>query len=365
MLMCAIAIIIAVIVDANASTACLVHANLPGAYMAGGGFGECPNPAHDCVTTGSPGCSDVACCKAVCALDSFCCESSWDALCTVEAEATCYLVPVCNPFCPANLDLDADVDGADLAVLLGAWGLSTHCVDINGDGSVNGADLAIMLGAWGPCAVACPDIVDELELATDELNAIVVALAALDPNPPLRDRAAAALAIAHDIERVLERLAAIDAALLAVGPSSPGCPSPAVVARTRAKLAEAEIALARLAIKMHYIANPETSPSEADAAREEAVAQALLAIELITAAGAQLGGGGPCAESDHDCCMEGGPGCSDFACCTIVCEFDPLCCVIAWDSLCVTLAESLCGLDCSLPSDAPAPVTPAAATQPR
>jgi hypothetical protein len=40
------------------------------------------------------------------------------------------------------------VNGADLGLLLGAWG-STGPGDLNGDGTVNGADLGLLLGAWG------------------------------------------------------------------------------------------------------------------------------------------------------------------------------------------------------------------------
>jgi hypothetical protein len=39
------------------------------------------------------------------------------------------------------------VDGADLGILLGAWG--TGAGDINGDGTTDGADLGVLLGAWG------------------------------------------------------------------------------------------------------------------------------------------------------------------------------------------------------------------------
>ena len=56
----------------------------------------------------------------------------------------------CPPSCSADLNGDGAVNGADLALLLGAWGSSSGgCADLNGDGTVNGADLAVMLGAWG------------------------------------------------------------------------------------------------------------------------------------------------------------------------------------------------------------------------
>jgi hypothetical protein len=41
------------------------------------------------------------------------------------------------------------VDAADLAALLGAWGIAGG--DVNGDGTTDAADLASLLGAWGPC----------------------------------------------------------------------------------------------------------------------------------------------------------------------------------------------------------------------
>lgn len=49
-----------------------------------------------------------------------------------------------------DLNGDGDVDGFDLATLLGAWGPCTGCcpADLNGSGSVNGFDLAMLLGAW-------------------------------------------------------------------------------------------------------------------------------------------------------------------------------------------------------------------------
>lgn len=48
-----------------------------------------------------------------------------------------------------DLDGNAVVDGADLAILLGAWGTDDRTADLDGDGAVDGADLAVLLGAWG------------------------------------------------------------------------------------------------------------------------------------------------------------------------------------------------------------------------
>lgn len=45
-----------------------------------------------------------------------------------------------------DLNGDGVVDGADLGLLLGAWGQSGG--DLDGDGTTNGADLGLLLGAW-------------------------------------------------------------------------------------------------------------------------------------------------------------------------------------------------------------------------
>lgn len=66
----------------------------------GGGTGDC------CSSNGSPGCNDSFCENTVCALDPFCCNTTWDAACANAALANC---PVCGsgggntgPCCAAN-----------------------------------------------------------------------------------------------------------------------------------------------------------------------------------------------------------------------------------------------------------------------
>jgi hypothetical protein len=84
----------------------------------------------------------------VCSVDPFCCSNQWDTFCAFEAQRWCN---VCSPFCPADLNLDNQVNGADLGILLSNWG-GPGLGDINGSGSVDGADLGLLLSAWGPCA---------------------------------------------------------------------------------------------------------------------------------------------------------------------------------------------------------------------
>jgi uncharacterized membrane protein len=56
-----------------------------------------------------------------------------------------------SPVVEGDLDGDLDVDAADLASLLAAWGACPGCdADLDGDGLVGPADLAALLAAWTP-----------------------------------------------------------------------------------------------------------------------------------------------------------------------------------------------------------------------
>ena len=106
-----------------------------------------PNAGDCAVAHGNPFCADACCCAYVGGLDPFCTTVRWDAICVTKAAncaANCNGAP-----CPADLNHDHVVNGADLGGLLGAWGGPDG--DLNGDGITNGADLGAMLGAWGNC----------------------------------------------------------------------------------------------------------------------------------------------------------------------------------------------------------------------
>jgi len=53
--------------------------------------------------------------------------------------------------CPADITGDGQVGAADLAIVLGEWGMMGSIADISGSGVVGSEDLAILLGNWGPC----------------------------------------------------------------------------------------------------------------------------------------------------------------------------------------------------------------------
>ncbi|MHC4909218.1 MAG: hypothetical protein ACYTF9_05810, partial [Planctomycetota bacterium] len=69
------------------------------------GIGDCCAPGGN----GTPGCNDAECCDAVCALDPFCCDNSWDSICASQAAATCVL---CETACLLEANFDGSVVGA-------------------------------------------------------------------------------------------------------------------------------------------------------------------------------------------------------------------------------------------------------------
>ncbi|MFZ9691758.1 MAG: FG-GAP-like repeat-containing protein [Phycisphaerales bacterium] len=66
-----------------------------------------------------------------------------------QSKAVAYVSPGECGGNPADLDGDGSVGGADLAIVLAAWGSKGGPADLDGDGTVGGADLAMVLAAWG------------------------------------------------------------------------------------------------------------------------------------------------------------------------------------------------------------------------
>ncbi len=120
-------------------------------------------PPHDCCdSTHGAGCSNATIEKCVCKKLGACCMLWWSDECValVESLPAC---GACDPGgngiidscedCMADFDGDGEVDAADLAALLGAWGpCPGGCPeDLSGDCEVDSFDLAILLGSWGLC----------------------------------------------------------------------------------------------------------------------------------------------------------------------------------------------------------------------
>ena len=110
---------------------CISEANL----LCGLDCSLCPPSDHDCFTSGNPGCTDIRCCEAVCSADSFCCAVAWDGVCVSEAFSICGLPPcefACDPLAtPENETCGDDTNGGCNVAVVGD---STCCVANGGLG---------------------------------------------------------------------------------------------------------------------------------------------------------------------------------------------------------------------------------------
>ena len=67
-----------------------------------------------------------------------------------SAQVTVTLTATVGGGQPADLNGDGVVNGADLGLLLAAWGVAPGSpADLDGDGIANGADLGLLLSEWG------------------------------------------------------------------------------------------------------------------------------------------------------------------------------------------------------------------------
>ncbi len=57
-----------------------------------------------------------------------------------------------EPMCVGDFDHDGSISGADLTVVLNAWGTAGPMGDLNGDNIVDASDIALILNLWGPCS---------------------------------------------------------------------------------------------------------------------------------------------------------------------------------------------------------------------
>jgi hypothetical protein len=150
-----------------------------------GGTGIC------CVATGVPGCpSDPACETCVCAIDPFCCDTSWDSICADEANNICPTECGCGDpgsnCCFANGGLGCDDDVCEACVCAA----DPFCCATAWDGICAGE------ASGPPCGNQCPcggggdpppndNCADALAILCDSQTTVDNSFATTEPGDPL------------------------------------------------------------------------------------------------------------------------------------------------------------------------------------
>jgi hypothetical protein len=123
--------------------------------------GDCPEGGGSdcCIPNGTPGCDDPECEAAVCAVDPFCCDVSWDGICADQAADLC---AVCagegGLICVDGLDDTPGCDGFTTEISWCAAAGARYLVLIHGFGAATGLFTLTVSDNGSQCAptVECP-----------------------------------------------------------------------------------------------------------------------------------------------------------------------------------------------------------------
>lgn len=281
----------------------------------------CGIAENDCFTTGTvAGCSDAACCEAVCATDLFCCTTEWDLLCVTGA------LTICEP-------------GETLPSCLEATGPCTiasntpGCSDTECCQSVCSTDPVCCVIGWDTgCVLVALEVCGLAPSCGTSANDCFLPGTGSGCSDEFCCQSVCSFAPSC-CEIEWDQFCAT--AALSICEGAPVDPSGCGVSTNTCFT---------------------TSPLPGCA--DEACCLAICAFDAfccnvqwdflcVQSAEAECDGSGEqapsvCGTATNDCFEIGGPGCSSTACCQFVCLQDPLCCLVAWDALCVIAAEEFC-----------------------
>lgn len=271
-----------------------------------------PGTETCCGTHTSTGCVDLDCQSCVCGSDSFCCTTSWDALCVASAGAECE--STCG--CGAPADCCANHG-------------STGCNNDACEDCVCADDAFCCESAWdGLCADAAATACNGVCLCDDGSCCFAHAAPGCDA-PECMDCVCGADSFCCD--------ASWDELCVAAGGTT--CNDACQCAPTPG--AEA-------------CCSSHTSPGCVDVACQQCVCgQDSFCCSTgwdgicVTIAADTCDASCNCSPTLGDCCSpHGSPSCNDSTCSACVCDLDSSCCATAWDSSCTSLAGMACEAAC-------------------
>ncbi|MHC5026555.1 MAG: M12 family metallo-peptidase [Planctomycetota bacterium] len=327
----------------------------------------CPGGGDCCEPNGSPGCSDVPCCSIICSTDAFCCDNTWDAIC---GDAAIDLCSVCQfVACPGigNCCTPNGTPGCDnLACCEAVCGADAFCCDSTWDVICSNSAL----GLCAVCQFACPGDGGDCCVANHTIGCDLTACCQLIcPADPFCcetawDQICANAAVAQCEACYTPCGAGEGNCCFSNG--SPGCEDPECCELiceldpyccdvtwfwTCAIDAEELCSTCEGACGYGDCCTPGHLPGCEDVACCELVCStsplccetewdASCASDAATMCG--ICHGNECPGNGECCDPNSTPGCADPECCTIVCDLDPFCCNNNWDVICSDAAETNC-----------------------
>lgn len=293
---------------------------LAAAFMGSFAEAQCGvNPSSCCFANTGRGCNEPSCCQEVCAIDPFCCNTRWDAMCASRAQANCGVCGVgCgNPSagsCCAAKTTPACSD-APCCTLICAQ--DPYCCDVRWDAKCAGAAEA----ACGACANPCGDP-DAGDCCVPQQG----------PGCNNADCCEGICSVDSFCCAVQWDAQCAQTAQLVCGVCGVGCGNPAA----------------------GDCCDPHPTPACSDPACCVPICAAdsyccdvewdetcaATAVEYCGACSDECG-----SPVTGACCVpHAGPLCDDAACCNEVCAIDASCCTTAWDQSCADAAQQICGV---------------------
>lgn len=274
-----------------------------------------------CYEHNTPFCNDRVCCEAVCASDTYCCEVRWDFQCAQAATTLCGL-PACTCGSPAAgscKTVHATTGCDDFRCCNDVCAVDSFCCAIEWDFTCT--SLANATCTLGPFAITCGSATGSCYTLHQQGGcndpACCTTVCTLDPSccdKKWDERCVAAALL------FCNGCGDINAGSCFFAHGTPSC-------------------LDRECCETVCALDPSCCVTEWD-------------ILCVTGALGLCDTAVPCGDPRSRPCGVASslPGCSDAACCAEICNFDPTCCIRAWDETCAAAATYTCGRPPNCPS---------------
>ena len=339
--------------------AALCALSSPLAAMAGDNSATCTGATHSCYERGAPGCNDSACCEQVCALDPYCCNAEWDVSCVNRAIVVCGF-PACDWACPPGATAEGEPCGTQIN---GGCELpingDSSCCRSNPTGSCDdGTCAAAVCADWSNCCEYewdqfcaqlalryCPDLCTLGAPAFTPINCGQTICGTIWAENGQHDNDWFEFTLTETRRVTITVSSKLDLRFgIANNHGIPDCGGSLQLSPFNfTGICSTATVEACLVAGTYWI---QVAPTAYDGfSCESGLNDYYINLTCGEACIPPTCGSpeaGSCFEAD------GAPYCADAACCAVVCEVNPYCCDVAWDSSCVAEAKTYC-VSCDLP----------------